>query len=385
MSASDIAWKQLISAIHTSGCKVGIAITGGGTGAVGNLLGIPGGSQLLIEAQVPYSEQALSDFLGFRPSQACNIDVAITMAQRARSRALRLTNDQTNVIGLGVTAALVSDRPRRGEHSCHIAVTSENSLKYCSITLVKGKRSRTREEELVGQAIVLWLARACGVSAPTPDNLLDANEQFSWEKVCFVNDSLNAFFTGAVDQITALPDGQFLLSTPSPALILPGSFNPIHDGHKQLAVIASEIRGEPITFEISITNVDKPTLSEDQIRRRVQQFAWIAPVRLTRAQTFLEKSRLFPGATFVIGADTAQRLVTARYYCDNQDRMYAALEEIGRSCSSFLVAVRVNASGKLMTLRDIPIPRRFMPLFVEIPEEQFRLDKSSTELRRNSR
>lgn len=381
MSVSDIAWKQLISAIHMSGCKVGIAITGGGTGAVGNLLSIPGGSQFLIEAQVPYSERALSDFLGFAPSQACSSDTAIAMAQRARSRTLRLVSDQTNVVGLGATAALVSDLPRRGEHRFHIAVINRNGVVQCTITLAKGRRDRSGEEELVGRAIILVLARSCGVTAPTPDTLLDADERFLWDKV-FVKDALNALFSGAVDQITALPDGQFVLSAASPALILPGSFNPTHNGHKKLAETASEISGETTTFEISITNVDKPTLSEDEVRRRLQQFAWKAPVWLTRAPTFLEKSRLFPGATFVIGADTAQRLVAVKYYGGDEDRMCAALEEIGRSNSRFLVAVRVDAAGKLITLRDIPIPYRFIGLFEEIPERRFRLDASSTELRR---
>ena len=68
MSPSDAAaWRQLICAVHTSGPKAALAITGGGSGAINELLRIPGGSRLLIEAQVPYDEQALAMFLGFRP------------------------------------------------------------------------------------------------------------------------------------------------------------------------------------------------------------------------------------------------------------------------------------------------------------------------------
>jgi hypothetical protein len=54
MSPSDAAWQQLISTLHGSGRKAALAITGGGSGAVGELLRVPGGSRLLIEAQVPY-------------------------------------------------------------------------------------------------------------------------------------------------------------------------------------------------------------------------------------------------------------------------------------------------------------------------------------------
>src|SRR6202162_6305477 len=90
MSPSDAAWQQLISALHASGRKAALAITGGGSGAVGELLRVPGGSRLLIEAQVPYDALALAAFLGFAPAQACSSDTAIAMAQSARARAARL-------------------------------------------------------------------------------------------------------------------------------------------------------------------------------------------------------------------------------------------------------------------------------------------------------
>jgi nicotinamide mononucleotide (NMN) deamidase PncC len=77
MSPSDAAWQQLISALHSSGRKAALAITGGGSGAIAELLRVPGGSRLLIEAQVPYDAQALAAFLGFALAQACRSDTAI--------------------------------------------------------------------------------------------------------------------------------------------------------------------------------------------------------------------------------------------------------------------------------------------------------------------
>src|SRR5215469_13094200 len=114
MSPADVAWQQLISALHESGRKAALAITGGGSGAVGELLRIPGGSRLLIEAQVPYDENALTAFLGFAPAQASSADTAIAMANAARARAAALVPAGPEMVGLGATAALVSDRPRRG-------------------------------------------------------------------------------------------------------------------------------------------------------------------------------------------------------------------------------------------------------------------------------
>jgi hypothetical protein len=388
MSPSDTAWQQLISALHGSGRKAALAITGGGSGAVGELLRVPGGSRLLIEAQIPYDERALAAFLGFAPAQACSADTAIAMAQSARTRAARLVPAGSNLVGLGATAALVSDRPRKGEHRFHIAFansTGPNSTgAHCTCVLAKGRRDRAAEEDLVSRAIVLWLARACGIAAPSPRSLLDADEHYA-ETVIPAGDTIDQLLAGELDRVTVQPDGQMILSAPQPVLLFPGSFNPLHEGHVLLARVAEELRQQPLAFEISVTNVDKPPLTGETVRHRLAQFAWKSPVELTRAPTFLEKSRLFPSTTFVIGADTAERLFGPKYYGDDELRMHMALEEIASSGGRFLVAVRIDAAGRVHALNDIPVPWRYADLFAEIPEHRFRSDTSSSEIRARRR
>ena len=61
--------------------------------------------------------------------------------------------------------------------------------------------------------------------------------------------------------------------------------------------------------------------------------------------------------------------------------MHVALEEIANSGGSFLVAVRLDATGRLRALSDISVPRRYVDLFTEIPEHLFRVDTSSSEIR----
>jgi hypothetical protein len=392
MSPLDAAWQQLISALHASGRKAALAITGGGSGAVGELLRVPGGSRLLIEAQVPYDALALAAFLGFAPAQACSSDTAIAMARSVRARAARLVPAGTDLVGpdlvgLGATAALVSDRPRRGEHRFHIAFANAAGVAHCTCVLAKGRRDRAAEEDLVSRAIVLWLARACGIAAPSPRSLFDADEHYAETVVAAgaAVDTIDRLLAGEIDRVTVQPDGQMMLSAPQPFVLFPGSFNPMHEGHVLLARVAEELRQQPLAFEISVTNVDKPPLARETVRHRLAQFAWKSPVELTRAPTFVEKSRLFPGTTFVVGADTAERLFGPKYYGDDEARMHDALEEIANSGGSFLVAVRIDAAGRVRALNDIPVPRRYADLFTEIPEHLFRFDTSSSDIRARGR
>ena len=189
--------------------------------------------------------------------------------------------------------------------------------------------------------------------------------------------------TGAVLCVSA--DGQMLDPStgrcPPPRVLLPGSFNPAHRGHWELAQVAAQHLGHETAFELSVANVDKPNLTGDEIRRRLTQFHWQVAVWLTHAPRFVEKAERFPGAVFVVGADTALRIVLPRYYGDDEAKMLAALGRIQELDCRFLVACRVDARGECLQASELPIPGPYRDLFEEIPPERFRWDISSTELR----
>ncbi|MCA9262262.1 MAG: hypothetical protein KDA60_00375 [Planctomycetales bacterium] len=165
----------------------------------------------------------------------------------------------------------------------------------------------------------------------------------------------------------------------SPPLRVPGSFNPLHDGHRQMAAVAQTLTGHPVTFELSIENVDKPTLGEAEIVRRCRQFLGHHPLVLTRAQKFAEKARLFPGTTFIVGADTIQRVGNSGYYKCAADFVAALDCFVDLNCR-FLVFGRHDID-KFVGLDSIPLPDRLRGRCIEVAESEFRMDISSTELR----
>ena len=165
--------------------------------------------------------------------------------------------------------------------------------------------------------------------------------------------------------------------------LLPGSFSPWHYGHRELAAVAEKELGSPVAYELSVVNVDKPPLKEEEILQRIGQFRGKAILVLTRAETFHKKGKLFPGVSFVIGWDTAVRLVEPRYYDGDYSIMCRALAELGAAGTRFLVAGREDG-GDFKTLADVAVPAGLDFMFQGIPESAFRADVTSTELRSQS-
>ncbi len=192
---------------------------------------------------------------------------------------------------------------------------------------------------------------------------------------------LDSFLRQEAAWVRQEPDGTIRVGEPRPAVLLPGSFNPLHHGHTTLADIASDRLGSPVAFELSIANVDKPELAADELRRRLGQFFNRHAVYVSRAATFRAKAALFPGTVFVVGADTAARLVRPRYYGDDPAEMIRALDEIAGFGCRFFVGGRVDAAGRFVDVGGVAIPTGYRDMFAGLAEREFRVDVSSTELR----
>ncbi|NOX54428.1 MAG: hypothetical protein GXP27_08290 [Planctomycetes bacterium] len=178
--ADSSAWADVIRRIHDGPVVVVLAVTGGGSGAIAQLLSVPGASRTVLEARVPYAHSALVDWLKWSPEQDCSRRTALAMAAVAWRRANDLTASDSarwaNAVRLGVacTAALASDRPKRGDHRCWVAAHGLDETRVYGSTLVKGARTRPEEEEVATALVLKALAEAAGIrDLPAPMLLSD--------------------------------------------------------------------------------------------------------------------------------------------------------------------------------------------------------------------
>lgn len=373
---------SLITDLHSRLPKSVLAVTGGGAGALAQMLAVPGSSRWLLEAIVPYAATSLSEFLNTTPAQACSLETANALAERALDRARWLAPGE-RALGLGCTASLASDRPKKGEHRIHLAIHTDQGMSRWLLTLVKGMRDRAGEEAVAAGLILHGLAKKAGLETSLHELAgLHAEDKVEEEHAYRIGKmpcEAGAIYLAGDAQLRSLSPEQ--IASVKKGGILPGAFNPLHRGHWEMAQAAEEVLKQPVAFELSLANVDKPELSLEEARRRLSQFAGRAEVWITRAPRFVDKAALFPGCTFVVGVDTALRLVDPRYYQGQLDEVIRALLFFREQKVRFLVACRVDAQGQCKTLDNVAVPDDFKDLFLALPSDRFRWDVSSTELR----
>ncbi len=130
-------------------------------------------------------------------------------------------------------------------------------------------------------------------------------------------------------------------------------------------------------FEISATNADKAPIAPSEISRRVGQFYGRYPVIATpNSPLFMDKSLAYPlGTEFVIGYDTAERLLDVRFYA-NPEHLAGALATFRARGNRFYVLGR-RTQGGYKTILDLPGYQANRDLFTQLMGQ---IDISATAL-----
>lgn len=369
--------------INQQPCKIVLAITGGGTEAIGELLRHGGGSATLLEAIVPYSPVTLGRFIGKTPQKYASQGTARSMAMAAYRRALELVQendsiDKTDVMGVSMTCKLAKGMDEREgrEHEVHVAIQSYCKTSASSLRLRQG-RSREEEEMIASHLLIGTLAKECGREEDHSliGELLGEGESVVSDKAT-VDEGVARILAQPyrimkdpehISDLVEIDIGNRKIKG-KPEIIFPGSFNPCHKNHIAMAEHAFRRYGKTVHFEISLTNVDKPPIDYISLRQRLESIKvygdreFMGNVYLTAAPLFLQKANLFENATFIIGADTANRLFKTRYY-RNEDDMRNMLAEFRERNIRFLVFRRKGV--------DLRIEPEISDLCEVVPPEDY--------------
>lgn len=355
--------QQLIDRIHAAPAELVLAVTGGGATAITDLLKVAGASNTVLEAVIPYHERSLRQFLGARSPQGCTSATARAMAMASWLRARDL-HDSANLYGVGCTAAIATNRKRRGDDRCHIAIQSRHATYEVSAQFTKSQ-SREVQESICNNLIIESIGHvlSLGVEPSSAGEVSISTRQAhaprEWQDLL-----LGKLRRETNDKIEVL---------------FPGAFNPLHDGHQRIIDFATELLGKDVFLEISIRNVDKPPLDFLEMQSRQQQIGERHLV-FSNAPTFAEKAEIFPNATFLVGCDTLLRIADPKYYGDDIVQRNTAIQRIADLGTQFLVFGRM-IDDEFTTLDQLDVPSELRLLCTQVEESSFRMDISSTEIR----
>ncbi|MGL4610715.1 MAG: hypothetical protein ACRCYY_13710 [Trueperaceae bacterium] len=376
--------EQLLTAIHATPHMMTMDFAGAGSQALAWLHSVGGSSRTVLEATDRYIPTSLAEAMGHMPEKFTSIETGNALAKHAYERAKKLVKPGMPVFGVGCTATIATDRAKKGDHRCVVSVCDSLGTLSYELVIHKGSRDREGEENLVSLLILSAIAEASGIF--DLDELpLVAGEEVS--QVFLPATELTNLLGGELNWLLIAPDGSFTTGESATKKTLPnlavlsGSFNPLHEGHKMLSVVASQQLNKDVVFELPLLNAEKAPIDLAEARKRAVQFLGFDSLLLSRAPLFDQKAAFYPNGIFILGADTAARLVAPRFYGNTDEGVAKSLEHLRGLGASFLVAGR-SSKEDFKTLADITIPEAFRTMFSEIPESAFKMDISSTELRK---
>jgi len=414
----------------------------------------------------------------------CSSQSALLLSRSALSRSLQLTSSfqsTANCIGVGCTSSLVGKvsvegddiGKRKGRKSrAYIAVSDVlhgttvfdieldgSNLIVDGEEVLGSRRDRVEEDAVVSNLVLLALIRTRENLRPSFKIMEEAlgrkNDRIEGRTLDDFPqktpaDGATEISGGNADAVAILPTRGGMLSLfsddnirfPRDVIIVPGSFNPPHQGHVGLAnaavkaikkrnrkrlsefpdsfssttiinsmwnKLSTESGSVPsVFFEMSVTNADKPPLDSAEVQRRVDSFRNISnanmpddwAILLTNAPLFSQKTVILDNfiksygqsptkMTFVLGADTMVRILNPKYYGNDRDNMIAALEDMMQKGVHFVVGGRLEQGTggipKFVNGQEVidELPDTMKDsMFTLLSEDDFRLDISSTELRK---
>jgi hypothetical protein len=338
-------------------CKIYGITTGNATKLISTINTTPGSSACNYGFNSPYAYSATADVLHKDRSEIkCNKETAFALAKQAYNTcckyqleesahqatacptqlddSYKLESLDSNIIGIGITGALATSRPKAGPHHAFICFYTSNTYTVYLLNMEKNKRTRVEEDDCISHLVYHLLLDHCDIKkikintigesdlaiSSTPLevdpathrvcrmasdqfikdmegqgcraslNLLEGDKIYILEKHITCQQfkyewNLNRFLRRDIRTVVCVsPDSNIEnskfyedLTLPAKTVIYPGTFNPLHEGHLEILrsflSMTSHHRPRPIVlFEYCLNNVDKQDKDIEKLKEIIMQF-----------------------------------------------------------------------------------------------------------------
>jgi nicotinic acid mononucleotide adenylyltransferase/nicotinamide mononucleotide (NMN) deamidase PncC len=347
--------------------SIHIIAAGAGAEIQQKLWSIPGCSSFFSGASFPYAQEEMEEILGFVPEQFVSETTAIDLAAAAYMKAFHQKGKSP--IGIGVTASVASEKSHRGDHRFYVSIITDTQVKVGYWLLDKGVgfEKRKADGQLITDTVLSMLLGVLDMSAFAA---LNAYKDVSVEAV-------NRFFAHPYFQA----NGKRLQNVNNiNYVIMPGAYNPPHEGHFGLVSQYESLYSGKVIFNITTNPPHKDELNLQACLKQAKMLQGTDRLFSRNDPLYIDKARKHPNTPIIIGADAFLRLFDSKW----DPNIEASMEEFKSLGTKFFVGGRV-VDGKFLSLNDVittfnvdKLYQKYLNLFVELPG---RWDITSSEIR----
>ena len=237
---------ELVRQIHAAGKQLVFALNGGSR-AVAELLEVPGGSKILLEASPYPTPRGRSPHgLAAGREQLCSSRTARAMAVVGFGRALHYGAAEATAAGIACSASLATDRPKRSATAPMSPCRRLPAVRVGRWNLRKALAA-AEEEQIVSRLVLDAVAEALTFPRDWSCRCWCRNGS-RWSRLPRRELGRISFW----DASSTGCDRKSRTGGSTPRVIFAGAFNPMHAGHRRMAEIAQEMLSLPTAMELSI-------------------------------------------------------------------------------------------------------------------------------------
>ncbi len=314
------------------------------------------------------------------PEHFASPENAIDLASAAYMKAYKFGGKKP--VGLGLTASVASEKEHRGEHRVDICVITDDNvwLAHQMIDKGVGEFKRQQDGSLCNDLAFTVLTDALGLAEFANDDGRPTKEYQDASGLAKERFFARPLFMANGKRLAEIPHDPKHYYRYNPYALMPGAYNPPHEGHFGTAEAMLKEHGMSVIFEVTAEPPHKDALSLQQLLQRAKMLQGYNRIFTRKEPFYIDKARTFTGIALVLGADAMVRMLDPKWGIDTQ----TMFKEFSSLHSRLFIGGR-DIDGKFVTRDSIEkiLPEDQQALFHYLTKSvSGKWDISSTELRK---